>query len=169
MVLLHVAFDHKMAINLIKWKDISMNILVSACLLGVHCRYNGKGIYLDKMDMLKKDHNLVPVCPEIMGGLPTPRCPAERLHTKVVTKEGTDVTTQFERGASETLELAKRLDCSLAILKERSPSCGKGAIYDGTFTSALIPGDGVTTHLLEKHGIQVIGESKLLAEKIRGI
>lgn len=138
-----------------------MNILVSACLLGVNCRYDGKSILIDKLKKLSKKHNLIPVCPEIYGGMTTPRVPSEIIKDKVISKSGVDVTANFERGANETLKLARFYDCQFAILKERSPSCGYGKIYDGTFTGNIIDGNGVTAELLSKNGIKIIGESEI--------
>lgn len=136
-----------------------MNILVSACLLGVNCRYNGTGMLLRELLDLKKKHHLIPICPEIYGGMKTPREPAEKRGNKVVTKTGKDVTEYFERGSNEVLKLVKFYDCKYAILKERSPSCGYGKIYDGTFTKTLVDGNGVLAELLAENGITVIGES----------
>ncbi|MDO5348551.1 MAG: DUF523 domain-containing protein [Lachnospiraceae bacterium] len=136
-----------------------MKILVSACLLGVCCRYNGEGELDPQVAALMKEHQLIPVCPEILGGLPTPRVPAERLGNQVITRENQDVTEAYTRGAAETLKLAKLYGCTRAILKERSPSCGSGRIYDGTFSRKQIDGYGVTAELLEKNGIQTAGES----------
>lgn len=159
------------------WKDIihikevlytqakeaeNMNILISACLLGVNCRYDGKSKFIEKVDSLKDKHNLIPVCPEIFGGLPTPREPAEIIGDRVLTKKGKDVTENYKRGAEEVLKLAKFFDCKLAILKERSPSCGYGKIYDGTFSGRLKDGNGVTAKLLIENGIKVIGESEIM-------
>lgn len=138
-----------------------MNILVSACLMGVECRYNGKGVLEPKLKELMKDHHLIPVCPEIMGGLATPRTPAERRLGRVITKEGEDVTDAYEKGAGEVLRLARLYACRAAVLKERSPSCGRGRIYDGTFTGTLTEGDGVCGECLEAHGIKVYGESQI--------
>ena len=140
-----------------------MKILVSACLLGVACRYDGRSKAYPLMDELCRRHQVVPVCPEIFGGLPTPRTPAERQGTQVVTKTGGDVTDNYRRGAEEVLRLAQRLGCTAAVLKERSPSCGSGEVYDGTFTGTLRPGDGVTAEVLRSHGIRVLGESELAA------
>ncbi|MCI8576354.1 MAG: DUF523 domain-containing protein [Lachnospiraceae bacterium] len=135
-------------------------ILVSACLLGSKCRYNGKGeLHEDVQGLMSRCHP-IPVCPEIYGGLPTPRIPSERSGNRVIGKTGEDVTAQYEKGARETLHMAQLYHCPAAILKERSPSCGSGQIYDGTHTRTLIPGDGVTTELLRKHGIAVFGESE---------
>lgn len=137
-----------------------MKILVSACLLGVRCRYDGKSKPHPAVERLMEQHTLIPVCGEILGGLPTPRVSAERQGARVVTADGRDVTAAYRRGAEEVLRLAKRYGCKAAILKERSPSCGSGRIYDGTFTGTLTDGWGVTAELLRDHGICVIGESE---------
>ena len=136
-------------------------VLISACLLGVDCKYSGGNNSLDdeKLGRLKEKYDLIPVCPEAYGGLTTPRTPSERLGDKVVSKYGADVTEQFQKGAEAALFLAKLFDVKLAILKENSPSCGSGTIYDGTFTGTLMSGDGMTAELLKKHGIAVIGEN----------
>ncbi len=138
-----------------------MNILVSACLLGVQCRYDGTGALAEGIKKLMEEHTLIPVCPEIMGGLATPRDPAERSGDKVVTKDGADVTENYQKGAMETLKLAKLYQCSCAVLKERSPSCGCGRIYDGSFSRKLVDGNGMTAELLLENGIQVKGESQI--------
>lgn len=137
-----------------------MNILVSACLMGVHCRYNGEGEWDRQIESLMKKHHLIPICPEIMGGLATPREPAEISGRRVMTCSGKDVTDEYKRGAEEILALADRFGCTHAILKKRSPSCGSGRIYDGTFSKILIPGDGMCAALLKAHGIQVCGEGE---------
>ena len=136
-------------------------IIVSACLAGYRCRYDGKIDSDPGIVDLIRCGKAVPVCPEMLGGLPCPRVPAERTAdgTRVLSREGTDVTEAFERGAAETLRIAQLYGCERAILKARSPSCGKGLIYDGTFSGTLRQGDGVTTELLLQHGITV--ESKL--------
>ena len=143
-----------------KWRE-KMNILVSACLLGVHCRYDGNGVLQEELRELSKKHNLIPVCPEIYGGLATPRDPAERIGEQIVTKTGEDVTAQYTKGAEEILQLCKFYDCHYAILKERSPSCGYGRIYDGTFSGTLIDGNGVTAQLLAENGVEIYGESRI--------
>ncbi len=137
-----------------------MRILISACLLGVCCRYDGASKAHPLAAELAKRHTLVPVCPEQLGGLATPRPPAERRGDQVVTQVG-DVTEQYRRGGEEALKLCRLLGCEAAVLKERSPSCGKGLIYDGTFTGTLTAGDGVTAELLAAHGIPVYGESQM--------
>lgn len=136
-----------------------MNILVSACLLGVACRYDGKSKEVAKIVELLKSHTLIPVCPEQLGGLATPRTSSERKYDKVINKDGVDVTFEYEKGAEEALKIAKLYKCSLAILKEKSPSCGCGQIYDGSFTKKLISGNGTTTDLLLKNNIKVISEN----------
>jgi uncharacterized protein YbbK (DUF523 family) len=138
-----------------------MNILISACLLGVNCRYDGTGKFIEQLHILKEKHHLIPVCPEIFGGLETPRQPAEKIMDKVITKTGEDVTNYYKKGANEVLRLAKFYNCKFAILKERSPSCGHGGIYDGTFSGTVIDGNGVTAELLIENGITVIGESQI--------
>ena len=137
-----------------------MKLLVSACLLGVCCRYDQKSAPNELVCSLAKKHQIVPVCPEQLGGLPTPRPPAEIKDGKVITKEGADVTAQYKLGAEMTLKLARDLGCSAAVLKERSPSCGCGSIYDGTFSKTQIIGNGITARLLIENGIAVLGESK---------
>ncbi|MBQ7309093.1 MAG: DUF523 domain-containing protein [Clostridia bacterium] len=137
------------------------NVLISACLLGTACRYDGlsKPLASDVLNALKSKYHLIPVCPEIMGGLPTPRIPSEIAPCgDVLREDGIDVTEQYRRGAEEALRLAALFECKLAIFKERSPSCGSGSIYDGTFTKTLIKGDGIAASLLKKNGIRVIGE-----------
>ncbi len=137
-----------------------MKILISACLLGACCRYDGASKAHPLAALLAERHTLVPVCPEQLGGLPTPRPPAERRGGRVVTQSG-DVTEQYLRGAEETLKLCKLLGCEAAVLKERSPSCGRGQVYDGTFSGTLTAGDGVTAELLAAHDIPVYGESQI--------
>lgn len=131
-------------------------VLVSACLLGVDCKYNGGNNYDEEIFKELEKYELIPVCPEIFGGLPTPRKPSEIVGDKVINNEGLDVTNSFKRGAEETLELAKKLGVKRAILKAKSPSCGNGKIYDGTFTGTIIDGDGITTKFLKENGIEVI-------------
>lgn len=140
-----------------------MKILVSSCLLGACCRYDGTGKADPRLAALVSSHELVPFCPEIYGGLPTPRAPAERRGDRVVTQGGGDFTAQYARGAREALRTAQLFGCELAILKERSPSCGHGVIHDGSFSGTLTAGDGVAAALLLENGIAVIGESEIEA------
>ena len=140
-------------------------VLVSACLLGCACRYDGASKGHEAVLALAEKKHLIPVCPEQLGGLATPRPPAERQGERVVTEQGVDVTAQYRRGAEETLRLARLFGCEQAILKERSPSCGCCGIYDGTFSRTLQPGMGVTAQLLTESGIAVYGESQTEALK----
>ena len=136
-------------------------ILVSACLLGLCCRYDGKEKADERVLRLleRDDIQLVPVCPEQLGGMETPRLPSERRGETVVNSAGKDVTGHYEKGAAQALKTARLYGCKAAILKERSPSCGKGRIYYGTFSGTLKEGDGVTAKLLMHHGIKVFVES----------
>ena len=139
-------------------------ILVSACLLGADCKYSGGNNLCPGLEALKAHYQLIPVCPEQLGGLPTPRPPAECQGEKVINKEGLDVTEQFRKGAEEALKLGQYFGCKQAILKSRSPSCGQGMIYDGTFTGALVPGDGITAKLLRQSGFSLYSEENILEE-----
>ena len=136
-------------------------LLVSACLLGENCKYNGGNNYTPETEKLKERFELLPVCPEQLGGLPTPRLPSERVGDKVLARSGADVTEAFRRGAEKTLEIALAHGVTRAVLKERSPSCGSGAIYDGSFSGAVVSGDGVAAEKLKQHGITVFGESRI--------
>ncbi len=138
-----------------------MRILISACLLGTPCRYDGKSKANPSIRALLQEHELIPVCPEQLGGLPTPRPASERQGDRVLNELGMEVTGAYQRGAEEALRLAKLLDCTCAVLKERSPSCGSGWIYDGTFSGTLVPGDGLTAQRLKAAGIPVLGESQM--------
>ena len=143
-------------------------ILASACLCGINCKYNGSNNLHPRFLQLLEQNQLLPVCPEQLGGLCTPRKPSEIFQGSgidvlegrcpVITRTGQDVTEQFIRGAKETLNIARLAKVKLAVLKSNSPSCGVGQIYDGTFSSRLTPGDGVTAALLKKHDIQVISD-----------
>lgn len=135
-------------------------ILISACLIGLNCKYNGGNNENSKLVELMKEKDLIPICPEQLGGLKTPRVSAERKQEKVITKEGVDVTKEYQKGAEEVLNLAKKLNIKKAILKSRSPSCGIDEIYDGTFSHTLIKRDGVAAELLKKNGIEVISSDR---------
>lgn len=132
--------------------------LVSACLVGVGCRYDGKSNKVEQLCVLVNQGKAVPVCPEQLGGLSTPRVPAERVDNRVITKEGIDVTEAFNVGAYRTVEIAKVCECKGAIMKAKSPSCGCGQIYNGKFEGKLIDGDGVTVQALKNAGIKVYTE-----------
>ena len=137
------------------------NILVSACLLGINCRYKGDSRLCERIVALRKAHTLIPVCPEQLGGLATPRDPAEQQDGKVITRTGRDVSEQYLSGAKAALAIAQLNQVKYAILKSRSPSCGSGQIYDGSFSGRLIPGDGVCAALLKANGINVYSEEEL--------
>ena len=146
--------------------------LISACLLGIRCTWDGTNKYQnDKAIELLKDEILIPVCPEQLGGLKTPR-PSQEIqegtgenvlssNCRVMNRNGEDVTREFIRGAEETLKIAKLFKVSQFIGKSRSPSCGCGEIYDGSFSERLVSGDGVTTALLRRNGIRIIPEEDL--------
>lgn len=147
-------------------------ILVSACLLGINCKYNGDNNKNEKVEEYLKDKQFILVCPEQLGGLTTPREPSEIIKldgngvidgkTSVINNKRLDVTKEFKKGAVEALKIANLYQCKKAILKEGSPSCGSSLIYDGTFTGKKISGVGVTTALLRKNGIEVISENDLI-------
>ena len=147
-------------------------ILVSACLLGINCKYNGDNNKNEKVEEYLKDKKFILVCPEQLGGLTTPREPSEIIKlggngvidgkTSVINNKRLDVTKEFKKGAVEALKIANLYQCKKAILKEGSPSCGSSLIYDGTFKGKKISGVGVTTALLRKNGIEVISENDLI-------
>ena len=142
-----------------------MKILVSHCLLGEPCRYDGAS-RLDRqvLELHRAGHNLIPVCPEVLGGLDTPRAPAElQPDGRVVNEDGEDVTAAYRAGAEAALKIARETGCTLAVLKARSPSCGCGEVYDGTFTHTLKGGWGVAARLLMEAGITVMDEEDLPA------
>ena len=136
-------------------------VLISGCLIGLCCRYDGEQKRSKNIAALMEKYYLSPVCPEQLGGLKTPRNPSEIREGRVISSDGTDVTAEYRRGAEEALKLALLFGCKKAILKERSPSCGRGQVYDGTFSGTLTAGDGVTAELLAAHGILVYGESQI--------
>lgn len=145
-----------------------MKIMISACLAGVNCKYNGKSNQIELFERLAEDKNVILVCPEQLGGCPTPRPTAEIIgnggcgvldgNAKVKRNDGTDATKEFLLGAEIVLKIAKENKLELAVLKSKSPSCGCGKIYDGSFSGRLIDGNGVTTELLIRNGIQVMTE-----------
>ena len=133
-----------------------MKIIVSACLIGENCKYNGGNNLNEKVVRLSEDNELIPICPEVLGGLTTPRIPCEIVDGKVTDRNGTSRDSNFREGAQKALEIADNEGADCAILQSRSPSCGIGTIYDGSFTGKLITGDGVFADLLKKHEIRVI-------------
>ena len=145
--------------------------LISACLLGMRCTWSGNDNKNDRAIELSKVETLIPVCPEQLGGLATPRAPQEIQGgtgedvldngCRVLNKNGEDVTTEFITGAEETLEIVRQLNIKEFIARSRSPSCGCGRVYDGTFRDRLIDGDGVTTALLRRSGIRITPEEDL--------
>jgi len=137
------------------------NILVSKCLLGHPCRYDGRSVPCAEVIKLQDKYNLIPVCPEELGGLPTPRIPAEIIGERVVRRDGVDITAEHTLGAKIALTYALENGCEIAILKSKSPSCGKDRIYDGTFTGTLTSGYGVTARMLMSKGIHILDESEI--------
>jgi uncharacterized protein YbbK (DUF523 family) len=145
-------------------------LLVSACLVGIPCQYHGGSCPHGLLQALAVQGHILPLCPEVMGGLPTPRPPAEiqggdggdvlEGRARVVNAEGKDVTAEFLAGAQKALRVAHRWGIKVAVLKARSPSCGVGQIYDGSFSGRLVKGDGVTVALLKREGIIVIEEGE---------
>ena len=136
-------------------------ILVSACLFGNNCRYKGDNCYNEKLAQLGKDAALIPVCPEQLGGLQTPRYPAERVGDRIISNVGADVTEEYTRGADLAVEIAKANAVDYCVLKANSPSCGKGIIYDGTFSGNKIKGNGVTSEKLLAAGFKVLTEEEI--------
>lgn len=138
-------------------------LLISACLLGRPCRYDGASKPCAAVRALEARYRLIPICPEVEGGLPTPR-PASELQADGSVKNcaGRDVTAEYRRGAALALQTAQRNGCRIALLKEKSPSCGAHGIYDGSFSGRLRDGEGVTVRLLREHGIRVLGESEIV-------
>ena len=137
------------------------NILVSACLLGERCRYDGCSKPNETVINKLKGHNVIPICPEVMGGLSTPRCPSEIVGDRVLMQNGRDVTLEYKKGAEIALKSALENKCEIAILKARSPSCGKGLVYDGTYSKTLTKGNGICANLLIENGIKVLDESEI--------
>jgi uncharacterized protein YbbK (DUF523 family) len=154
-------------------------IMISSCLLGVECRYDGTGKAVPELRTILEGYRVVTVCPETLGGLTIPRPPAEIKGgaglevlagtAGVFNREGRECTAEFIRGAEATLELVRRHQPKLVILKAKSPSCGVGAIYDGSFTGRLKPGDGVTTALLKQHGVKVYTETAFLEQLLQNL
>ncbi len=136
-------------------------ILISACLVGDKVRYDGKSQYNPLIKELLDKYELVPFCPEVEGGLKTPRVPSEIYKGKVINKEGKDVTYQFNSGADKAVNICKYLEIKIAILKDQSPSCGSKEIHDGKFTGRLIKGKGITATKLEQIGVKVYTENEI--------
>ncbi len=142
-----------------------MRILVSACLLGENCKYSGGNNYNQAVVDFVQGHKVIPVCPEVLGGLPIPRSPAELVDGVVINKAGISVDEQFRAGAEKALAIAKQNGAELAILQSRSPSCGVKEIYDGSFTGRKIPGQGVFAEMLQQAGIPALDAGELPGQK----
>ena len=138
--------------------------IVSACLAGERCRYDGGDNTCARVTRLVEEGSAIPACPELLGGLDTPRSPCERVGDRVMNRDGHDVTLAFEQGAARAVELARQGGCTAAILKSRSPSCGFDRIYDGTFSHALCAGDGVWAAMLRAEGFVLYSEEQLPPE-----
>ena len=138
-----------------------MKVLVSACLLGENCKYSGGNNRNAKVLAWLENHEAVPVCPEVLGGLPTPRTPAEIVDGAVITKDGANVDREFRRGAELAMEIAKREGVELAVLQPRSPSCGVHQVYDGSFTGQKTDGQGIFAKLLSEKGIRLAEPDEL--------
>lgn len=138
-------------------------ILVSACLCGEACRYNGQAVPFEHplLEGWIREGRVIPFCPEILGGLPVPRGESQRRDGRVVTRAGGDVTEPFERGARASVDLAESSGASFCLLKQRSPSCGTRIIHDGTFAGILIPGEGVAAQALREAGFALFGEDEM--------
>ncbi len=133
-------------------------VLISRCLIGENCRWDGKNNLVPELRELYDRGLAVPVCPEQLGGLPTPRLPSEMQGSRVVMNDGTDVTENFRNGAERALAIGLEQGCTCAVTKAKSPSCGCGRVYDGTFTGTLVSGDGLFVRLLKEAGIPVCTE-----------
>ena len=144
--------------------SVKEKLLISACLYGENVKYNGSNNKIKDIDKLKKKYNLIPFCPEVEGGLPVPRPPSEIVSVtplKIKNINGIDVSLYFKKGAKKTLQLCEKYGIKKALLKEKSPSCGKSYIYDGTFSKTLTKGEGVTVSLLIKKRIKIFNENEL--------
>ena len=135
-----------------------MKIGISSCLLGIQCKYNGGSNYNEDIIRLKEKYEIIPICPEVLGGLSIPRVPSEIVNNKVINQEGIDVTNNYNQGALKALQILKENNVNVVILKSKSPSCGKGEVYDGTFSHTLIKGNGVTTQLFLDNNITIYNE-----------
>ena len=141
-------------------------LLVSECLAGVSCRYDGRDNLIPEIQAMVEAGEAIAVCPEVLGGLPTPRTPSEQQPDgSVRDRHGKDVTAAFAGGAARAMEICRAHGCTGAVLKARSPSCGKGMIYDGSFTGALVPGNGVFAQMLLEAGIPVMTEEEYLVKE----
>ena len=138
-----------------------MNVLISRCLLGINCRYDGKNNKIKNLREKFPKINFIDVCPEVDSGMKTPRKPCEIKNSKVRNIDGEDFTKEFKKGSQIALDLCKKYDIKIALLKAKSPSCGKDYIYDGNFDKNLINGDGITCQVLKKNGIIIFSEKEI--------
>lgn len=141
-------------------------IVVSACLAGIKCKYNGGDNLIPQICEMVENGTAVAICPETLGGLPIPRVPSEISvqpdgSRKVIDRNGRDITANFEKGAQKSLDIAREVHADTVILKQRSPSCGCGQIYDGSFSGKIIEGNGFTAEVLIKNGIKVLSENDI--------
>lgn len=137
------------------------NIIVSACLTGEKCRYDGESKPCGNVIALGEKYNLTAVCPEVLGGLKVPREKCEIKNGRVFSESGKDLTREFKSGALKVLEIAEKNNCRTAVLKSNSPSCGKNTVYDGSFSQTLVRGKGFTAALLEENGIKILDENEI--------
>lgn len=138
---------------------MKIKIGVSSCLLGVNCKYNGKSNYNEQLVALQNKYDLIPICPEVLGGLSIPRVPAEIRNNKVINENNIDVTKNYQEGAKKALTILKENDVKIVIMKSKSPSCGYQKIYDGSFSHTLKEGNGIATDLFLKNGITILTEN----------
>ena len=138
-----------------------INLIISSCLCGNNTKYNGGNNLIDKLELLKEKFNLITICPEVFGGLSTPRNPSEIVGQKVLSNKGDDVTENFYNGANKAVEILKAYNAKYALLKEGSPSCGVHKIYDGTFSGVKIPGSGITTNMFKELEIKIYSENEI--------
>ncbi len=138
-----------------KYKSAN-KVLVSSCLLGLNCKYNGENNYIKFINKLVDKIEIIPVCPEQLGGMQTPRDSCEIIENRIFSTKGKEYTYEFYKGALETIKMARLFECKVAILKKRSPSCGFGEIYDGNFNRTIIEGNGITAQKLSEKGIKII-------------
>ena len=138
-----------------------INLIISSCLCGNNTKYNGGNNLIDNLELLKEKFNLITICPEVFGGLSTPRNPSEIVGQKVLSNKGVDVTENFYNGANKAVEILKSYNAKYALLKEGSPSCGVHKIYDGTFSGVKIPGSGITTNMFKELGIEIYSENEI--------
>ena len=144
-----------------------MKIMVSACLLGENCKYDGGNNRNEKLLRLLSGHTVIPVCPEVLGGLPTPRVPAEIVNGTVMNREGVSVDEAFRRGAEKALEIAEREQPDVIVLQSRSPSCGVKQVYDGTFSGTRIPGRGIFAEMAREAGFRLLDAEDIPGELLR--